>query len=376
MNNNALNEHLVVDMPLKTENHVNDVCLPGDPFPSIRAEGKAKLNYSLDTAAGRYLVVANLVNASEACFDDAVSAIKSHRALFNDTDISFFGFLDAESPWRQKAQDSLPGIRWLFFSRDADVALQRIPPFCWILVDPTLRVLTRAPLQFHRSFLSSLALLPPPAMHGGSVIDPPVLIVPRIFEPDFCAELIRHYDSDGGQPSGFMREVAGRTVVQHDLNYKRRRDVIIGEVPLRDATRARISRRLAPQISRAFQFDATRIERYLIAAYDGDEGGWFRAHRDNTTKGTAHRKFAVSINLNADYDGGELRFPEYGNRTYRPPLGGGCVFSCSLLHEAISVRRGRRYAFLPFLYDEASAVIRKENAAFLGLKGLGDIQHL
>ena len=74
---------------MKNENHVNDVCLPGDPFPSIWAEGKANLNYSLDAAAGRYLVVANLVNASEACFDDAVSAIKSHRALFNDTDISF-----------------------------------------------------------------------------------------------------------------------------------------------------------------------------------------------------------------------------------------------------------------------------------------------
>ncbi|WP_312491197.1 2OG-Fe(II) oxygenase [Brevundimonas sp.] len=377
MNPNNLNEPLAVEMSPKLGNYGHDMCLPGDPFPSIRAEGKANLNYSLDAAAGRYLVVANLVNASEACFDDAVSAAKSHRAFFNDTDISFFGFLDAESPWRQKVQDDLPGVRWLFFRRDADVDLQRIPPFCWILVDPTLRVLARAPLQFHQSFLSSLALLPPPAMHGGGgVIDPPVLIVPRIFEPDFCAELIRHYDSDGGQPSGFMREVAGRTVVQHDLNYKRRRDVIIGEGPLRNATRARISRRLAPQISRAFQFDATRIERYLIAAYDGDEGGWFRPHRDNTTKGTAHRKFAVSINLNADYDGGELRFPEYGNRTYRPPLGGGCVFSCSLLHEAISVRRGRRYAFLPFLYDEAAAVIRKENAAFLGLTGLGDIEHL
>jgi len=87
MNNNSPSKHLGVDMPRKAENQVNDVCLPGDPFPSIRAEYKANLNYSLDAAAGRYLVVANLVNASEACFDDAVSAIKSHRAFFNDTDI-------------------------------------------------------------------------------------------------------------------------------------------------------------------------------------------------------------------------------------------------------------------------------------------------
>jgi hypothetical protein len=27
------------------------------------------------------------------------------------------------------------------------------------------------------------------------------------------------------------------------------------------------------------------------------------------------------------------------------------VFSCALLHEALPVKRGKRYAFLPFLYQ-------------------------
>jgi predicted 2-oxoglutarate/Fe(II)-dependent dioxygenase YbiX len=116
-------------------------------------------------------------------------------------------------------------------------------------------------------------------------------------------------------------------------------------------------------IQRAFQFDPTRIERWLVACYNGDgEGGHFRAHRDNTTKGTAHRKFAVTINLNAeDYDGGDLRFPEFGRRLYRAPTGGAVVFSCSLLHEALPVTRGKRYAFLPFLYDDAAARLRERN---------------
>ena len=39
-------------------------------------------------------------------------------------------------------------------------------------------------------------------------------------------------------------------------------------------------------------------------------------------------------------------------RTYRPPTGGAVVFCCSLQHEATPVTRGRRYAFLPFLYGE------------------------
>ena len=118
-------------------------------------------------------------------------------------------------------------------------------------------------------------------------------------------------------------------------------------------------------MQRTFQFEPTRIERYIVAAYDAEPGGYFNPHRDNTTKGTAHRRFAVTINLNDDYEGGDLRFPEFGARTYRAPKGGAVVFSCSLLHEATPMIRGRRYATLPFLYDDAAAAIRAENNNFL-----------
>jgi predicted 2-oxoglutarate/Fe(II)-dependent dioxygenase YbiX len=87
---------------------------------------------------------------------------------------------------------------------------------------------------------------------------------------------------------------------------------------------------------------------------------------DNTTKGTAHRRFAVSVNLNDDFDGGEVNFPEYGPRSFKAPPGGAVVFSCSLLHRVSKVTRGRRFAFLPFLYDDAAARIRKENARYIG----------
>ena len=119
-----------------------------------------------------------------------------------------------------------------------------------------------------------------------------------------------------------------------------------------------------PEIAKAFQFRVTRIERYIVACYDAADGGHFRAHRDNTTKGTAHRRFAVTVNLNDGFDGGELWFPEFGPRRYRPPAGGAVVFSCSLLHEATRVTRGVRYATLPFLYDDAAARLRERNQAF------------
>ena len=65
-----------------------------------------------------------------------------------------------------------------------------------------------------------------------------------------------------------------------------------------------------PEIAKAFQFRVTRIERYIVACYDAAERGHFRAHRDNTTKGTAHRRFAVTVNLYDGCDGGELWFPQ------------------------------------------------------------------
>jgi predicted 2-oxoglutarate/Fe(II)-dependent dioxygenase YbiX len=194
-----------------------------------------------------------------------------------------------------------------------------------------------------------------------------VLVIPRIFEPDLCKTLIDYYEKHGGQESGFMREVNGRTVGVHDPSFKVRRDHLITDERIQAAIRARISRRLVPEIAKAFQFAVTRIERYLVACYRAEDGGHFAAHRDNTTKGTAHRRFAVTINLNAEeFEGGDLTFPEFGLTPYRAPTGGAVVFSCSLLHQAQPVTKGERFACLPFLYDDAAAKIREENLRYFG----------
>jgi predicted 2-oxoglutarate/Fe(II)-dependent dioxygenase YbiX len=190
--------------------------------------------------------------------------------------------------------------------------------------------------------------------------------VPRVFEPELCRALIGYYEKHGGQDSGFMRDIGGKTVEVHDHRHKRRRDQEIIDEQLRKACMFRIHDRLAPEIYKAFQFRATRIERYIVACYDSANGGHFQAHRDNKTKGTEHRRFAVSLNLNTEqYHGGLLQFPEFGRHLYQAPTGGAVVFSCSLLHEATRVTDGRRYAFLPFLYDDAAAQIRERNRHFV-----------
>ena len=163
-----------------------------------------------------------------------------------------------------------------------------------------------------------------------------------------------------------MTEKDGMTIGRIDHRMKRRQDYHIESSELRKAIDQRIVRRLIPEIEKAFAFRATRIERHIVACYDAQSGGFFKPHRDNQTAGTAHRRFACTINLNSDeYDGGNLRFPEFGNHTYRAPTGGAVVFSFSLLHEATAVTKGRRYATLPFLYDDAAAKIREQNEKFI-----------
>lgn len=339
---------------------------PGDLAPTFTAPSPGNPRYNFSTVGGRYVAMALLPPVPTPQAIAALGAVREHRALFDDDTCCFFGVIRDAGQFAG-AVNELPGIRWLH-DVDGEIAGLYGAEAGWVVIDPSLRVLFTAPLDQAQAVMARLAALSPVDDHAGVQIHAPVLIAPRIFEPDFCRVLIDAYDAVGGTPSGFMRELDGRTVVVTDPNHKRRSDVTLEDEGLRDAARARITRRLLPLIKQAFQYEPTRMERYLVACYDAGSGGWFRPHRDNTTKGTAHRRFAVSINLDAEaHEGGDLRFPEFGRRTYRPPTGGAVVFSCSLLHEATPVTAGRRYAFLPFLYDEEGARIREQNAAYVDL---------
>lgn len=338
--------------------------LYGDPAPTFAAAGTSNPRYVFDTAAGRYLLLA-IVPAGPA-IARAVATIERQRAAFDDAHASAFVVIVGKDNERRKREDSLPGLRFLF-DEDGAVAARydAAEGERWCLIDPALHVMSIVGADQAAALVDRTSNLPAPDRHGGAEGSAPVLLTPRIFEPAFCEKLIALYRDIGGQPSGFMREVDGVTTLMTDIDHKRRSDVLIEDDMMQQHAVARLNRRLLPQIQKVFQFKATRIERYLVARYDSVTGGFFRPHRDNTTKGTAHRRFAVSINLNADYEGGDLRFPEFGPRTYRPPPGGAVVFSCSILHEATPVTRGERFAFLPFLYDEAAAELRQANLKFL-----------
>ena len=362
--------------------------LPGDPAPHFRQRSFANPRYAFDTVGGRYIVLCFLGTAADAHSQAALDAARSRPDLFDDTAACFFGVsVDPDDEAERRVADSYPGYRFLW---DFDLTVSRLygavatdttpekAPFpvrrLWVVLDPTLRVLEVIPFQPDRSdidaALSFLDALPPPARFAGFELQAPIIVLPNVFELEFCKRLVGLYETYGGTESGFMREVDGKTVAASNYAHKSRKDYAIDDGDLISALQARISRRVVPEIAKVHQFIVTRMERYIVACYSAEESGHFRAHRDNTTKGTAHRRFAVSVNLNDDFDGGEVSFPEYGPRGFKAPAGGAVVFSCSLLHAVSRVTRGRRYAFLPFLYDDAAAKIREQNNQFLG-EGVG-----
>ena len=356
---------------------------PGDPAPWFSQRMTGNANRSFDKAAGCYVVLCFFITASDALGRETVDTVHANRHLFDDKRASFYGVsIDPADEKSGRVRADEPGIHhfWDFDFRvsraygavpgngaagEANITTRRF----WLVLDPSLRVLKSFPFVANDSNCDAvfryLEALPPVDSPNGIEIQAPILFLPNVFEADLCRTLVEFYETNGGAESGFMREVDGRTVVVNDPVHKRRRDCNIENPQLIEQMKSKILRRIVPEIAKAHQFHVTRMERFLVACYSAEEEGHFNPHRDNTTKGTAHRRFAVSLNLNDDYDGGELWFPEFGPKSFKPPAGAAVVFSCSLLHAARLVTRGRRYVFLPFLYDEAAADLRAENNKYL-----------
>ncbi len=369
----------------------------GEPAPWVVIGSRQRPDFKLDTLAGRFVVLSFFLSAAWPAGRRIVDAFFAARTRFDDERVSWAGIsIDPDDDRLARVLESLPGMRplWDFqgvashlygalrgtntASGAVAAAMAGNPTGAYfphtLLLDRQLRVIEtfafqetkETPERHVARVLEAVDRLPelePPQL---AVPQAPVLVLPRVFEPELCRRLIAYYDERGGEDSGFMRERDGMTVLITDYSHKQRRDQDIEDPRLRHSCMVRIHDRILTELERAYQFRATRIERYIVACYDAASGGHFRPHRDNTTKGTAHRRFAVSLHLNSgEYDGGYLRFPEFGNRVYTAPPGGAIVFSCSLMHEATPVTRGRRYMFLPFLYDDAAAAVRQENLQYL-----------
>ncbi len=246
---------------------------------------------------------------------------------------------------------------------------------CTLIVDPNQRIVKRiAPTGKGRHAVTALAYCEKSALaQGPSIVamQAPVLLVPNVLDKAHCARLMRAWETGDRYEGGVASAEYGRNVPVKDT--KIRGDVALADLgPEAQELFAIFRRRLFPEIRKAYNFRATRAETLRLGCYDAADGGRFVRHRDDTTPYTAHRRFAMSLNLNTgDYEGGYLRFPEYGPQLYEPAAGAALVFSCSLLHEATRVVSGRRFVLLGFFYGEAEQALRERIHAQEPASGAG-----
>lgn len=353
-----------------SEAGVGEIVL-GDPVPWFSAPLIGDGSFNLSVAAGRWIVLSFLGAPDHPRAEAELDELFRAADLFDENRIVFYGVLAAPpadpTPYLERSGTAAS------FLADYDGAVARafgataMPRT--VILDPMLRAVADIPWDHAAGHSETvrgvLQSLPTVDDSAGVPLTAPVLIVPRVFDFALCDVLIEFYEKLGGKESGFLFDVDGKTRRVVDHRFKRRSDLVVAHRQLREAIRSQIVRRLVPAIERFFQFQATRMDRYIVACYDSAVGGHFYRHRDNVNVGAQHRRFAVTINLNKDYDGCDLVLPEFGRRAYRAPHGGAMVFSCGALHQVTPITRGRRYAFLAFMYGEADAALRETNNARL-----------
>jgi predicted 2-oxoglutarate/Fe(II)-dependent dioxygenase YbiX len=220
-----------------------------------------------------------------------------------------------------------------------------------VLLDRNLRVLTTVALtdaDVAQVIEQTLQQLPATAADTITA-QAPVMFVPRVLEAGICAHLQQVWDRSHAE-TGVEQSVDTTRQEVIEAEAKRRADHVVEEADLMRNLTQSVGRRVIPEVRRIFGFNADRFEGFKISCYESSASGFFHAHRDNLSPATAHRRFAMTLNLNSEYEGGELRFPEFGDALYRPAAGEALIFACSMLHEVIPVTVGKRFTLLSFLF--------------------------
>ena len=356
----------------------------GDPAPWFSIPSTNNPLFHFSTVGGRRVV---LFFFASAAFEQIQVMLKSFQELseeFQSLQVLRFGVSVDPGDKEQNRPTTIAPTFIFFWDFDKTVSQQygvsrdveqngvtgvHYAPQTFVL-NENLQIINILPMgephQHAQQVLDFIKTLAPIEEARAATRHAPVLVIPNVLDKASCRSLIDMYKANGGGPSGFMRQVDGKTVGLHDENFKKRRDFFIEDPKLKQRLNAIIWRRVRPEVEKAFQFTITRFERYLVGCYDAQSGGYFRPHRDNTSKATLHRRFAMTLNLNVgEYTGGFLRFPEYAPHGYKGDSGTAIIFSCSVLHEATEVISGQRFALLSFFYGNEDAVVRQANFKYL-----------
>jgi hypothetical protein len=190
---------------------------PGDPAPWFTARTPLRPDFLFGSVAGRPLVLSFIGSAGLSPGKAMLDGLLAARAQIDPARL-FIVSQDGED----EAQGRIAALYGLTTTNAAGQPARILASF---VLDLMLRIVAVVPFndpQSHtRAVLEALAV---PAAPGPA----PALLLPRIFEPEFCRALIALHDGGDATDSGFMRTdpATGMTVLTLDHRLKRRSDCV------------------------------------------------------------------------------------------------------------------------------------------------------
>lgn len=178
----------------------------------------------------------------------------------------------------------------------------------------------------------------------------PVLVIPDAIDEVLAEDLIHYLDSHEGD--GFIA----------DGDFKRRLH-IHPDKELEHRLDDKLCKSVLPEIEKVFYSEISHRETYKICRYDGANSGKFGKHRD-TIAPHLHRRYAITLVLNDDYQGGGIAFPEYNSDVLSIPKYGAVVFPGSLFHQVNNISSGSRYVIISFFFGEAEAAVKEDSERY------------
>lgn len=336
------------------------------PFDVRDDEGRA-LRLADDHLSGRDLLLVFLNGADEAACEQVLSAFARRRDALEARAVAVVAFNADCDAAANRARKRRTGFVWplpgdatgaIFAAYGLHKGGGAPLRIVWLTPYRQVRAWYDTPADIDRLLEDVMTTIDSERAAQSAPWQPPhapVLAVPNVLTPEECAQLIDAFETGGPftvrpPQAGEMR--GDYKIPVYDHNRQDRVDHIIKDRAILQLLDQRIFERIAPMIKKAFAFEVTRREDLHIARYVGARSGNVMGHRDNVSPATAYRRFALSLNLNDDYDGGAIVFKEFSPTGYRSPAGTALVFSSALLHEVEETTRGTRYTLISHFFNE------------------------
>ncbi|MDX1401413.1 MAG: redoxin domain-containing protein, partial [Kiloniellales bacterium] len=293
------------------------VLIQGDRLPNFRLpdqEGAKRSFYHDVKGDPAVLLAIGSLRRSEC--ESALTLFTSLQQTLSDDRIECYA-ITGDGPIAVTAAAESYGLPFRLYSDPQQTIIRRLlsreaamgggtVPFRFLFLDRNQRIVSQ--LEGRPSeevFAQAVRKLKEESRHLDSpqqLASPaPVLIVPRALDLGTCRELIALWERDhheGGFSTGRLNT--------YDPSLKRTLEHVIEDPKLRQRLNKLLARRIAPELAKVFNFrQSFRFDLPVVMSYLPDRQDFFGLHRDDL-RPQMKRIFAMSLNLNDAFEGGEL----------------------------------------------------------------------